>query len=310
MNVRTNSVKAWVLAARPKTLSAALIPVMVAAALASHAPQCSWAAIVICALFAALMQIAANLINDLLDFRKGTDGTDRLGPERACAQGWITPRAMRIGIAVVLALALICGSLVLSLSPALPSWEGSLPLEGGFEGGWIMVALGAACVLFAFLYTSWLSYAGLGDLLVLVFFGFVPCCGTYFAATGTLCTSAWIAGLICGVLIDTLLIINNYRDRDTDHLSGKKTLIATFGEKFGRYFYLACGIAAWGLTSLLPSHWEGMGAGFTLPYLLLHIITWRQMVRIRQGRELNHILGLTSRNMLIFGVLLTVALAI
>ena len=152
MNVRTNSVKAWVLAARPKTLSAALIPVMVAAALASHAPQCSWAAIVICALFAALMQIAANLINDLLDFRKGTDGTDRLGPERACAQGWITPRAMGIGIAVVLALALICGSLVLSLSPALPSWEGSLPLEGGFEGGWIMVALGATCVLFAFLY--------------------------------------------------------------------------------------------------------------------------------------------------------------
>ncbi|MBO4730847.1 MAG: prenyltransferase, partial [Bacteroidaceae bacterium] len=130
-----------------------------------------------------------------------------------------------------------------------------------------------------------------------------------FAATGTLSTAAWIAGLTCGVLIDTLLIINNYRDRDTDRLSGKKTLIATFGEKFGRYFYLACGIAAWGLTSLLPSLWKGMGAGFTLPYLLLHIMTWRQMVRIRQGRELNHILGLTSRNMLIFGVLLTIALA-
>ena len=335
MEIKTNSFKAWVLAARPKTLSAALIPVMVAAALASKSESCSWRAITVCAVFAALMQIAANLINDLLDFLKGTDSTDRLGPERACAQGWITPKAMRWGIAVVLALALICGSLVLSLSPALPSWEGSLPLEGGFEGGWPMVALGAACALFAFLYTSWLSYAGLGDLLVLVFFGFVPCCGTYFASTGTLRAEAWLAGLICGVLIDTLLIINNYRDRDTDRLSGKHTLIATFGEKFGRYFYLTCGIAAWLLTlgfslvlSLSPAlpSWEGslpLEGGFeggwpmvngrclifTTPYLLLHLHTWRQMVRIRQGRELNHILGLTSRNMLIFGILLTLALA-
>lgn len=318
MDVKTNSIKAWVLAARPKTLSAALIPVMVASALAIHAPQCSWKALVICALFASLMQIAANLINDLLDFLKGTDGTDRLGPERACAQGWITPRAMRIGIAVVLALALAVGSLILSLSPALPSWEGSLPLEGGFEGGWIMTLLGLACVVFAFLYTSWLSYAGLGDLLVLLFFGFVPCCGTYFAATGTLNGQAWLAGLICGVLIDTLLIINNYRDRDTDRLSGKKTLIATFGEPFGRYFYLACGLTAWLLTlgfnaqrSMVNGQWSIiLYSLFSITYLSLHLHTWRQMVRIRQGRELNHILGLTSRNMLIFGVLLTAALAI
>ena len=314
MEIKTNSFKAWVLAARPKTLSAALIPVMVAAALASKSESCSWRAITVCAVFAALMQIAANLINDLLDFLKGTDSTDRLGPERACAQGWITPKAMRWGIAVVLALALICGALILFF-----------PQISNFKFQISMVALGAACALFAFLYTSWLSYAGLGDLLVLVFFGFVPCCGTYFASTGTLRAEAWLAGLICGVLIDTLLIINNYRDRDTDRLSGKHTLIATFGEKFGRYFYLTCGIAAWLLTFGF-SQWLAVNAQwpmpdgqwpmvngrcliFTIPYLLLHLHTWRQMVRIRQGRELNHILGLTSRNMLIFGILLTLALA-
>ena len=319
MNVRTNSIKAWVLAARPKTLSAALIPVMVAAALASHAPQCSWGALVVCALFASLMQIAANLINDLLDYRKGTDGADRLGPERACAQGWITPRAMRWGITVVLTLALACGSLIL--------WLGQWSIFNGqwsmVNGQWIMIALGLACVLFAFLYTSWLSYAGLGDLLVLVFFGLVPCCGTYLAATGTLCADAWLAGLTCGVLIDTLLIINNYRDRDTDRLSGKRTLIATLGEPFGRWFYLSCGIVAWLLTIFLELGIRNEELGinhqssifnfqfsiFTLPYLILHFLTWRQMVRIRQGRELNHILGLTSRNMLVFGVLLTIALA-
>ena len=173
-----------------------------------------------------------------------------------------------------------------------------------------MVALGAACVVFAFLYTTILSYAGMGDLLVLLFFGLVPVCGTHFAATGTLTGQTWLAGFTCGVLIDTLLILNNYRDRDTDRLSGKRTLIAVIGEKFGRYFYLTCGIVAWLLTwGFMPTHgqWPSI---LTTPYLLLHISTWHQMVRIRHGRKLNHILGLTSRNMLIFGLLLSAALAL
>jgi 1,4-dihydroxy-2-naphthoate octaprenyltransferase len=323
--IKQNSPRAWLLAARPKTLSAALIPVMVAAALATRAPRCSWRALVICALFASLMQIAANFINDLYDFLKGTDRDDRLGPERACAQGWISPHAMRWGIAVVLALALICGSLILIYG----QWS-------MVNGQWSMVALGAACVVFAFLYTTILSYAGMGDLLVLLFFGLVPCCGTYFAATGTLTGQAWLAGFTCGVLIDTLLILNNYRDRDTDRLSGKRTLIAVMGEKFGRYFYLICGIAAWALTffmelgvtseelgirseelgingqwSMVNGQWSILLTPLILtPYLILHIRTWRQMVRIRQGRALNHILGLTSRNMLIFGLLLSAALAL
>ena len=297
--IKQNSPRAWLLAARPKTLSAALIPVMVAAALATRTPRCSWRALVICALFASLMQIAANFINDLYDFLKGTDRDDRLGPERACAQGWISPHAMRWGITVVLALALICGSLILIYG----QWS-------MVNGQWSMVALGAACVVFAFLYTTILSYAGMGDLLVLLFFGLVPVCGTHFAATGTLTGQTWLAGFTCGVLIDTLLILNNYRDRDTDRLSGKRTLIAVMGEKFGRYFYLACGIVAWLLTwGFMPTHgqWPSI---LTTPYLLLHISTWHQMVRIRQGRALNHILGLTSRNMLIFGLLLSAALAL
>ena len=330
--IKQNSPRAWLLAARPKTLSAALIPVMVAAALATRAPRCSWRALVICAFFASLMQIAANFINDLYDFLKGTDRDDRLGPERACAQGWISPHAMRWGIAVVLALALICGSLILIYG----QWSMVNGQWSTVNGQWSMVALGAACVVFAFLYTTILSYAGMGDLLVLLFFGLVPCCGTYFAATGTLTGQAWLAGFTCGVLIDTLLILNNYRDRDTDRLSGKRTLIAVMGEKFGRYFYLICGIAAWALTFFMElgvkseelgirseelginSQWSMVNGQWSIllppliltPYLILHIHTWRQMVRIRQGRALNHILGLTSRNMLIFGLLLSAALAL
>ena len=301
------------LAARPKTLTAALIPIIVATPIAAASKLCEWRAIIICALFAALMQIAANLINDLIDFRKGTDREDRLGPERACAQGWITPRAMRIGIAVTLVTALAIGSLILiygQWSTVNGQWSMANGQWSIVNGQWSMIILGGLCVLFAFLYTTILSYAGMGDLLVLMFFGLVPCCGTCFAATGEISTESVIAGLICGILIDTLLIINNYRDRDTDRLNGKRTLIARLGERFGRYFYLGCGLTAWLLTlAFLP--WHGLWPSIiTLPYLLLHLITWHRMVSLRQGRALNGVLGLTSRNMFLFGLLLAASLCI
>lgn len=292
MEVKQNSLKAWFLAARPKTLTGAVIPIVVAAALASAHPRSSWWSIGVCFAFAGLMQIAANLINDLFDCLKGTDGAGRLGPERACAQGWITPGAMKRGIAVVLFLALATGCVVL------------------FRSSLWLIAVGAVCVVFAFLYTTIMSYSGLGDVLVLVFFGLVPCMGTYFVATGELSVGSLLASVICGILIDTLLIVNNYRDRNTDRQSGKNTLIVIFGERFGRQFYLWCGLVAWALCLLFVP----LGYGWTvlLPtlYLPLHITTWRKMVAINHGSALNQILGLTSRNMLLFGLLLAVGIAL
>ena len=155
--MRPNSPKAWLLAARPKTLTAALIPVILGSALAFADRQFQTGEAVLCLLFACLMQVAANFINDLFDFRKGSDRSDRLGPQRACAEGWITPHAMTIGIGVVLALACACGLGVLYFA-----W-GNLP-----HGGWELVLLGVLCLLFAFLYTTVLSYKGWGDVLVLV----------------------------------------------------------------------------------------------------------------------------------------------
>lgn len=157
--IRTNSLRAWLLAARPKTLTGAAVPVMLGCALAASDASFALLPAVLCFLFAFLMQIDANLINDLWDYLKGSDGKDRLGPERACAQGWITPRAMRRGIALVTLAACLSGCCLL------------------FWGGWWLVAVGAACVLFAFLYTAGpypLAYHGWGDALVLIFFGFVP----------------------------------------------------------------------------------------------------------------------------------------
>lgn len=288
--VKQNSLRAWFLAARPKTLSAALVPVVVAAALAWAEGHFRPVPVVLCLVFAALMQVAANFINDLLDFRKGTDREDRLGPERACAQGWVTPAAMRRAIAAVLVLACLAGCFLL------------------FYGGWWLVLVGAACVVFAFLYTTLLSYCGLGDVLVWLFFGFVPVLGTYYVQAGTLSPSAWWLAAACGLVIDTLLVVNNYRDRDTDRATGKRTLIAALGEPFGRWFYFAQGVMGYVCAALSALDGHTWVALLPLFYVLPHFLTWRKMVQIRSGRALNRTLGFTSRNILLFGFLVAVSL--
>ena len=288
--MKQNSPKAWILAARPKTLSAALIPVVLASALAASQGKFSLAPAVLCVLFATFMQIAANFINDLFDFLKKTDRDDRLGPERACQQGWITPRAMRWGIAATLAVACACG---LCLLP---------------YGCWMLVGIGAACVVFAFLYTTLLSYCGFGDVLVWVFFGFVPVAGTYYVEAGSFCREVWLLSAACGLLIDTLLVLNNYRDREQDRLSGKRTLVVALGERFGSLFYLLQGVAAYVLVAFMSFEGNLWLAILPMLYLLPHYLTWRKMTQIREGRALNRILGFTSRNMLTFALLTAMAL--
>lgn len=294
-DIKRNSFKAWILAARPKTLTGAIIPVMIGSALAFMDHRFVWFPALICVLFAGLMQIAANFINDLFDYLKGTDREDRLGPERACAQGWISPGAMKKGILYTVILACLVGSILL------------------FYAGWELIIVGAVCVLFAFLYTTGpypLSYNGWGDLLVILFFGFVPVGGTYYVQALTLTPGVIVASLVCGLIVDTLLVVNNYRDREADMKSGKRTVVVRFGELFGRYLYLILGI----LASLLclwfikGGHWYAA----LLPqlYLIPHIITWRRMVKIHSGKKLNSILGETSRNMLLMGILLALGLII
>ena len=171
------------LAARPKTLTGAAVPVMLGCALAASDGDFHLLPAVLCLLFAFLMQIDANLINDLWDYLKGSDGKDRLGPERACAQGWITPRAMRRGIALTTAAACITGCGLL------------------FYGGWWLIAVGALCVAFAFLYTAGpypLAYHGWGDLLVLVFFGFVPVGCTSYVLSGSWTWQTGVISAACG----------------------------------------------------------------------------------------------------------------
>lgn len=292
-DIKRNSVNAWILAARPKTLTSAIIPVLIGSALAFADGQFVWQPALICAIFAGLMQIAANFINDLFDYLKGTDREDRLGPERACAQGWISPGAMKRGIVFTVILACLVGSLLL------------------YYSGWKLIPVGAACVLFAFLYTTGpypLSYNGWGDLLVILFFGFVPVGGTYYVQALTFTPEVIVASLVSGLIIDTLLVVNNYRDREADLKSGKRTVVVRFGEPFGRYLYLSLGVIA--ALFCLSFLCEGRWYAALLPqfYLIPHFITWQRMVKIHSGKKLNSILGETSRNMLLMGILLALGL--
>lgn len=288
--IQTNSFKAWILAARPKTLSGALIPVLIGSSLAFMHQSFQWLPTLICALFACLMQIAANLINDLYDYLKGSDRSDRLGPERACTQGWITPTAMKKGIWLTIAIACLIGSTLI------------------LYGGWPLIIVGVVCVVFAFAYTTGpypLSYHGYGDVLVLIFFGFVPVGGTYYVQTLTWTSDVTIASIICGLVINTLLVVNNYRDYDQDRISGKKTIIVRFGKGFGEFFYLTLGIIAAGMC--LAFVFNGRLFAGLLPqiYLFAHLKTYIKMKEIGSGKELNLILGETSRNILLFGLLLS-----
>ena len=242
------------------------------------------------------MQIDANFINDYFDFVKGADDENRLGPKRACAQGWITKKAMRLGIALTTFLSCSVG----------------LPLV--VYGGWQMIGVGAVCVLFCFLYTTCMSYMGLGDVLVLVFFGFVPVCLTYYLdmPSGVPLFSqevVWVS-LACGLVIDTLLVVNNYRDIDNDRRSGKKTLVVRIGARASEKLYLGLGLTAC-LSGFVLFYDRSMWAAMLpLVYLVMHIYTYREMLRIRKGTELNRVLGMTARNMFVYGLLQSLGLII
>ena len=208
--IQTNSIKAWILAARPKTLAAAATPVLLGCALAYTDGAFQWIPALLCFLFAFSMQIDANFINDYYYYLKGSDREDRLGPERACAQGWITLSAMKKGMIITTLLSCFWGLLLLRYC--------------GLE----MIPVGMLCVLFAFLYTAGpypLAYHGWGDVLVIVFFGFVPVGCTYYTMAHDWTRNVTIACAACGMVSDLLLMLNNYRDRETDRKTGKNTRI-------------------------------------------------------------------------------------
>ena len=293
--IKKNTPRAWFLATRPKTLPAAATPVIVACALAYHEKSFQWKPAIICLLFALIAQIIANFANDYFDYKKGTDNEERLGPKRAVSEGWISPETMLRVTLALLVVNLALGLLLLHY------------------GGWKLIFVGLLVAVFAFAYSGGpypLAYHGWGDVCVFFFFGIVPVGFTYYVQTLQWNLPVTICGASVGLVIINILVANNYRDRFSDAKTGKKTSIVLFGEKFGRWFYLLNGIIA---VAGCQYFWlENCMAASLLPivYLIFHILTWREMIAINQGKALIGILEKSARNALIFGGMLSIGLVI
>ncbi len=221
--------KNWIAAIRPKTLFASVSPVILGFTLALE-QGFFYPKLTCLILFTALLiQIGANLANDYFDFLKGADTPLRKGPVRVMQKGLVTAYAMRKAIFYVFSLVILC----------------SVPLivRGGYPIAWIAVT----SVIFAVLYTGGpkpLGYRGLGDLLVLLYFGPIPVGGTYYLLTKTLSPLILLAGFIPSLFSVAILTINNLRDYETDKMAGKRTLAVRFGKKFAQIEYFLTLFAA------------------------------------------------------------------
>jgi 1,4-dihydroxy-2-naphthoate polyprenyltransferase len=224
-----SSLNIWFEALRPKTLPAAVVPVLLASSLAYADGHFDWRGAAICLAFALLIQIGTNFANDYLDGIKGTDTEARLGPRRAVAAGLIAPSTMRRATILVLA-----GGFCVGL--------GLIPF-----GGWWLLVVGVTSVACAWLYTGGpypLAYNGLGDVFVVLFFGFVAVACTYYVQAGAISGKVLLLGLGCGLLVNNILVVNNYRDLDEDRAARKRTLVVVFGRRFAQIQYYASALLA------------------------------------------------------------------
>ncbi|MDP1609359.1 MAG: 1,4-dihydroxy-2-naphthoate octaprenyltransferase [Chlamydiales bacterium] len=221
MHGSPSALKSWVLAARPKTLIASISPVVIAAV---QVQALRWDLFFLCLCFSVCIQIGANFANDYFDYLKGADTSQRIGPARAAQSGWLTLPALRKGISVVFTLAALI----------------SLPLL--FRGGFWGVCVVVFSILFAIWYTGGkrpLGYLGLGELLVLVFYGPVAVLGSYYVLTLQMNALVVYSSLPPGLLACSILIANNLRDEISDRAAQKRTLVVRFGRTFGQWEYAA-----------------------------------------------------------------------
>lgn len=285
--------RTWLAAARPRTLPAAVAPVAVGSALAAHDHRFAPAAAGLCLAFALLVQVGTNFANDYYDFLHGADSSARVGPRRAVASGLVSAAAMRRAMAGVFAAAFATG---LGLIP----W-----------GGPWMLAVGLSSIACGVAYTGgpWpLGYHGFGDLFVFLFFGLVAVATTYFVQAGALTAYAVLAGVPVGLLAANILLVNNYRDADTDRAANKRTLVVRLGRRFSRAQFAAS--AAVALTVPLAFWAGGFSAWCLLPLLLapLALSHCRRLAAAAAPRELVELLGDTGRFIFLYAALLCAGL--
>lgn len=306
--------RAWLMAMRPRTLPAAASPVIVGTACAHADDVLDWPAAILALVGALLIQVGTNLANDYYDHKKGADTADRIGPTRVTQAGLIAPAQVRLSFITAFALAFAVGIYLIIV------------------GGWIVLAIGIASIISGWAYTGGpypLGYHGLGDVFAFVFFGPVAVIGTWFvqaqahapqwtgellalpplSSTPTLLVI--LASIPLGLLTAAILMVNNYRDVDTDRIAGKRTIAVRFGRRTMRALYsamlatsIAMPIALFAIDSTNP--WVLLACAAVVPA----IPPWRAMMTKTEGPPLNQALGSTARLLLIYSMLLGAGIAI
>lgn len=277
---------------RPKTLTASASPVIIASALAYRDGVFNLVPALLCLGVALFAQTASNFANDYFDFKNGMDGAGRLGPERVVSTGKATADKVLAGALTFVALSCICGLGLLFYAP------------------WWIIPIGAAIALAVFGYSAGpypLSHHGLGDIAVLIFFGIVPLCLTYFVQSGEFSLKSIYYAVSVGLVTVNILVVNNYRDVEQDRATGKRTTIVMFGRKAGLAVYLLNVI----LTAVLSSipDFSILKTSFMALFLIIGTVTWLEVKRT-DGEKLNIPFGHTARNVFIYAILCSAALVI
>ena len=277
--------KHWILAARLRTLPAAIAPVLLGWSICEDRHT---GAAVAALLGAILIQIATNFANDYFDFINGADTDDRVGPTRATQAGLITPSQMKWAFIITFAL--------------------TIPIIGYLtvRGGWPIIWIGIASIASGILYTGGpkpLGYMGLGDVFVFVFFGPVAVAGTEYVQSLTLSNNALLLGAACGLLSTAILVVNNLRDRETDAVVGKNTLAVRFGATFVRVEYSLCFLLTLGI--IIYFGLQRSGAWIALLALIPGIPLQRSMWT-ESGRKLDPNLGKTAKVLVLFSILFSI----
>ena len=279
----------WILAARPRTLGAAVVPVLAGTALAFAARSLDPLTTILILACAVLIQIATNYFNDAIDHAKGADSAARIGPTRVTSAGLLGPRAVMRGGAVCLAMAVLL----------------SVPLV--LRGGWPIVVIGLFSLFFAYAYTGGpfpLAYLGLGEIFVVLFFGIIAVAGTFYLNTLAWSWESVLAGLQIGLHASVLLAVNNLRDIESDRAAGKRTLAARFGLTFARRENAALVMAPF----VLGIAWLPLGYlwAFLLPLMTLPLAWWlaRACLAAAPDRSVNRLLAQAAALHTAFGLLL------
>ncbi len=292
--MNTSNLKIWVEAARPKTLAAAFVPVLVGATIAYQHELINWMATTVALICAFLIQIGTNFANDYFDFVKGADTEERIGFERATAKGLISPKTMLNATFICMALAFVFGLYLVWI------------------GGTVVLIIGLLSLLFGVLYTGGpfpLGYNGLGDLFVFIFFGIVAVMTTYYVNALAWSMDTFWASLAVGALCTNILVVNNLRDVEQDKIAGKKTLGVLFGETMLKVEYTVMLLLAFSI----PPHFYfqlGYGEWIFLPFLILPValLHTKTIWTETEKRNLNQQLEKTAKFMTLFGLLFSIGI--